>query len=124
MGRGGGRPHNFSEAKLLLRIDAPSQDESTRLLAQTVSFVAITEQERGLSFALRGLFGGYPGKFSISRYSARVKEYGDIDNRDIWEYRLDLTPAEILHMLMHAWELRSAYFDYLLFDKITSIKYS
>ncbi len=101
----------------LLRIDAPSQDESTRLLAQTVSFVAITEQERGLSFALRGLFGGYPGKFSISRYSVRVKEYGDIDNRDIWEYRLDLTPAEILLMLMHVWELQSAYFDYFFLDE-------
>lgn len=101
----------------LLRIDAPTQNEHTRLLAYTLGFAAHTQQERGLPFALKGLFGGYPGRFSIAPYYLRVKEYGDIENRDIWEYNLGLTPTEVRRMLMHVWELRSAHFDYYFLDE-------
>ena len=66
---------------------------------------------------MKGLFGGYPGRFSIVPYYLRVKEYGDIENRDMWEYRLGLTPTEVRRMLMHVWELRSAHFDYYFIDE-------
>ena len=33
-----------------------------------------------------------PGYYSIGPYYEKVKEYGDWESRDIWEYRLDLTP--------------------------------
>ncbi|MGA6924027.1 MAG: DUF4105 domain-containing protein, partial [Desulfosarcina sp.] len=45
------------------------------------------------------------------------KRYGDVENRDIWEYRLALTDEEVLRMLMHAWELKTAYFDYYFLDE-------
>ncbi|MBW1829522.1 MAG: DUF4105 domain-containing protein, partial [Deltaproteobacteria bacterium] len=101
----------------LLRIDTPTQNEHTRLLAYALSFAAHTQHERGISYAVNGLFGGYPGRFSMVPYYLRVKEYGDIENRDIWEYRLDLTPSEVRQMLMHAWELKSAHFDYFFLDE-------
>ena len=101
----------------LLRIDAPTQNEHTRLLAYALSFAAHTQDERGLTYAVKGLFGGYPGRFSIVPYYLRVKEYGDIENRDIWEYRLNLTPSEVRQMLMHVWELKSAHFDYFFLDE-------
>ena len=46
-----------------------------------------------------------------------MKRYGDVENRDIWEYRLALTGEEVLRMLMHVWELKAAYFDYYFLDE-------
>lgn len=101
----------------LLRVDAQGQDEATRLLAKAVNFAANANEEPGVAFAINGVFGGYPGRFSIAPYHRKVKEYGDIENRDIWEYRLNFTPEEIERLLRHLWELRSAYFDYYFFDE-------
>jgi hypothetical protein len=101
----------------LLRIDGQEQDKDTRLLAYTVNFAAVTNQQRGINFALKGLFGGYPGKFSIAPYYLKVKEYGDIENRDIWEYKLNFTKEEVKQLLRHVWEMRSAYFDYYFLDE-------
>jgi hypothetical protein len=101
----------------LLRIDSQKQDEETRLLAYTVNFAAVTGQQRGINFAVKGLFGGYPGMFSIAPYYLKVREYGDIENRDIWEYKLNFTLEEIEQLLRHVWEMRAAYFDYYFLDE-------
>jgi hypothetical protein len=101
----------------LLRIDAKDQDERTRLLAYSISYAAGTDETSGLIFAVRGLFGGYPGVFAITPYYLKVREYSDIENRDVWEYQLTLTPAEIDRLLMHTWELGPTRFDYYFFDE-------
>jgi hypothetical protein len=101
----------------LLRIDAKDQDEKTRLLAYSISYAAGTDETSGLIFAVRGLFGGYPGVFSITPYYLKVREYSDIENRDVWEYQLTLTPEEIDRLLMHVWELGPTRFDYYFFDE-------
>jgi hypothetical protein len=101
----------------LLRIDAKDQDERTRLLAYSISYAAGTDETSGLIFAVRGLFGGYPGVFAITPYYLKVREYSDIENRDVWEYQLTLTPSEIDRLLMHTWELGPTHFDYYFFDE-------
>lgn len=101
----------------LLRVDAKDQGENTRLLAYALNFAAMTDQERGFVFGYKGLFGGYEGRFSIAPYYVKVKEYSEIENRDIWEYRLNLVPEEIERFLMHAWEMQQAYFDYYFLDE-------
>lgn len=101
----------------LLRIDARDQDEKTRLLAYSISYAAGTDETSGLIFAVRGLFGGYPGVFAITPYYLKVREYSDIENRDVWEYQLTLTPKEIDRLLMHVWELGPTHFDYYFFDE-------
>ncbi|MGX2038873.1 Lnb N-terminal periplasmic domain-containing protein [Methylocaldum sp. MU1018] len=98
----------------LLRIDA---EDSADLLAHAASYAARTGGERGMAFALKGLFGGYPGRFSVLPYYLKVKEYGDIENRDLWEYRLDLTPDETMRLLRHLWELGAVYADYFFLDE-------
>ena len=101
----------------LLRIDTPQQDERTRLLSYTINYAAVTDETNGVLFAIKGIFGGYPGQFSILPYYRKVQEYSDLENRDIWEYQLDLTPAEIDRLLEHAWELGPNYFQYYFFDE-------
>ncbi len=101
----------------LLRIDQTGQTEETRLLAYTINYAADVPADAGFTFPIRGIFGGLKGYFSTIPYYMKVKEYRDIDQRDIWEYRLNFTGAQIRWLLMHAWELGNAYFDYYFFDE-------
>ncbi len=101
----------------LLRVDTREQDEQTRLLAYTINYAARSHRQRGIGFAFKGLFGMYHGGHSIAPYYLKVKEYSDIENRDIWEYRLNLDAEEIDRLLRHVWELQSAWFDYYFLDE-------
>ncbi len=87
------------------------------LLAWTVSYAARSERERGLGFALKGLLGGYQGRFSMTPYYDRVKEYSDIESRDIWEYQLAFNENEVRSLLLHLWELLPVYSDYYFIDE-------
>jgi hypothetical protein len=99
-----------------LRLDRRA-DKKPDLLAWTVNFAAYADQGRGLGFAFNGIFGGYPGRFTLAPYYQRVKAYSDIENRDLWEYELNYSPAEVNFMLLHLWELLPAYFDYYFIDE-------
>ena len=101
----------------LLRIDATDQDERTRILANTLSFAAATDETNGLVFAVKGLLGGYAGVYSMLPYYVKVREYGDLENRDLWEYELDFSAEEIERVLRHAWEILPAYYEYYFFDE-------
>ncbi len=96
----------------LLRLDARAQTRQNELLAYAVNFAAETDEDNGLVFAVSGLTGGYSGNFGIYPYYEKVKEYARIENRDLWEYPLLLTPDEISKLLRHLWELRGVNFDY------------
>ncbi|MBI5410457.1 MAG: DUF4105 domain-containing protein, partial [Nitrospirae bacterium] len=99
----------------LLRIDQQGQTEQTRILAYTINFAADVPPDPGIRYVVKGMMGGYKGNFSTTPYYLKVQEYRDIENRDIWEYRLNLTEGQIRRLLMHAWELGNTYFDYYFF---------
>jgi len=101
----------------LFRLDAADQDESTRLLAYGASYAANTNERSGLVFAVKGIFGGYKGLFSVAPYYKLVNRYSDLENRDIWEYELVLTKEQEDQIVRHLWELGSADFDYYFFDE-------
>jgi Domain of unknown function (DUF4105) len=101
----------------LVRVDAKDQDEHTRLLAYAITFAANTDETNGLTYAMSGLFGGYQGVFSVLPYYIKVREYSNLENRDLWEYQLNLAPEEVEWVLMHAWELGPIYFQYYFFDE-------
>lgn len=101
----------------LFRIDQKGQTEQTRILAYTINYAADVPPDVGVEYAIRGIFGGYKGYFSTIPYYLKVQEYRDIENRDIWEYRLNFTDAQVRRMLMHAWELGNASFDYYFFKE-------
>lgn len=105
-----------------LRLDAPGQTEDTRLLAYAVNYAANTGKSNPLTFAWKGLSGGYPGVFSLMPYYDKVKEYSDMENRDLWEYQLSFTPDELQRMLDHLWELRGVDFPYYFLTRNCSFQ--
>lgn len=108
----------------LLRIDPPGAENSgTALLSYALNFGAIVEgADNGMLYAWKGLAGGYPGQFALLPYREKVSEYSSLENRDLWEYRLDLTPEETGRMIEHVWELRQVRFDYFFFDENCSYR--
>ncbi|MDH4344406.1 MAG: DUF4105 domain-containing protein, partial [Nitrospira sp.] len=101
----------------LFRVDQNGQTEQTRILAYTINYAADVPPDAGLAYPVRGIFGSYKGYFSTIPYYLKVQQYRDIENRDIWEYRLNLTENQLRRFLMHAWELGNAYFDYFFFKE-------
>ncbi|MFC4259310.1 DUF4105 domain-containing protein [Marinobacter lacisalsi] len=102
-----------------LRLDPPKEDgETNLLLANTISYAAdAAEHDSEILFAYRGIVGGYPGITSVRPYYEMVKVYSDIENRDLWEYELNLNQDEVDQMLAHTWEIRNRNFDYYFFDE-------
>jgi hypothetical protein len=102
-----------------LRLDPqplPGQATSP-LLSYAVSYAANGDEREGVAYAFKGLTGLYAGQFTNSPYYLRIREYNDLENRDIWEYELNLTPEEIDRLLAHTWELGPTKFDYYFFDE-------
>jgi hypothetical protein len=102
---------------LLLRVDQKGQTEATRILAYTINYAAEMPPDTGVEYVYLGVFGGYTGYFSTMPYYLKAKEYGDFENRDIWEYRLNFTRDQLHRVLVHAWEMGNASFDYFFFKE-------
>ena len=98
----------------LIRIDG---DYQSKLLSYATTYAAYADDTNGILYAFKGIFGYYKGYFTILPYYEKIKEYNDLEQRDIWEYRLNLTEDEVSKMLLHLWELREIYSDYYFFDE-------
>ena len=100
----------------LLRIDQHGKKNSA-LTAYAINYEAKTVNENSASFVWKGLTGGYPASFSLMPYFEKVKEYGAMESRDLWEYPLNLTPDETRFLVNHTWEMREIQFPYYFLSK-------
>lgn len=106
-----------------LRVDPEDVEEGSSWLSYAVNFGAeINNQDNSILYAYRGLFGGYPGFFSVIPYYEKINVYSRLENRDLWEYDLNLTTAETQALVWHLWELRNIDFDYYFFDENCSYR--
>lgn len=108
----------------LLRIDqADVTSNNTALLSYALNFGAYIEgMDNSILYAWKGLMGGYPGLFALVPYREKLAEYSRLENRDLWEYKLNLTPEETGRMVEHVWELKQVRFDYYFFDENCSFR--
>jgi hypothetical protein len=100
-----------------LKFHGRDNSDDRDLLNYGVSFAADSGRDGGASFAIRGLFGGYRGYFSLLPYHQTLHTYSNLEGRDIWEYRLALSPAEVDFLVDHLLELKQTWFDYYFVDK-------
>ena len=91
----------------------------SRLLSYAINYAADANPDdtNAAAFAVKGLFGGYFGKYSLLPYYEKLKEYRDTEQRDIWEYDLNLNEEEVLRMTRHIWELNGTQSDYYFFTE-------
>lgn len=91
----------------------------SKLLSYAVNYAADADpnKENGFLFAIKGLFGGYFGTYSLLPYYDKLKEYRDTESRDVFEYDLNLSEDEVLKMVMHIWELNGTRSYYYFFTE-------
>lgn len=100
----------------LLRINSAY---NSRLLSYAINYSAEIEAKKTnlIMSATKGLSGGFPGSYSLLPYYEKLKEYRDTEQRDVWEYDLNLSEEEVIKMLMHIWELKNTKSDYFFFTQ-------
>jgi len=108
----------------LLRLDPEDIDDDSSWLSWSLNFTADTgtDSANSAGYAIKGITGAYPGKFHVIPYFQKLQEYGAIENRDIWEYKLDLNPEEVGRIVRHSWELRDIRFAYYFFRENCSFR--
>jgi len=103
-----------------IRFDRPDHNH---LLSYTLSYAAsYDESDNVLVYSWKGITGGYPGKFFLQAYFETLQEYSDIEQRDIWEYQLNLDNQEIDQLIRHLWEVKGVNFDYFFFRENCSYR--
>lgn len=98
----------------LIRIDGSNR---SHLISHAVNYAAETTDTNGFLYAFKGLTGRYRGYYSLLPYYTKVKEYNDLEHRDMWEYRLKLSEEEVVRMVTHIWELYQIGSSYYFLDE-------
>ncbi len=99
----------------LLRMNkAPSARDGQRyeLLDYGVNYAANADSSNPIVYAVKGLFGGFPGTFTTLPYFYKVREYNNAESRDLWEYELTLQPEIVDMLIKHIWEVGPTYANY------------
>ncbi len=101
---------------IFMRFDSAKPGEFNRLGDTTVGYTVNSGGDFGPLFLAQSLAGGFPGNFVSVPYFMKVREYADLENRDLWEYQTDFTPEEIDKMHAFIWEQSFTYVDYYFAD--------
>jgi len=100
-----------------IRLDRKEKYTETDLLSYVVNYAANPTTTNALFYAILGLTGGFHGTFSTLPYYMKVREYGSMEHRDLWEYHLNVSDEQLDYVLRHIWELGSTYFNYYYIDE-------
>ena len=76
----------------LLRFDAEEGGERRDLLAYAGELLRRPRGDGAVDLHRQGIVRRLPGFFNVQPYYEKVSEYADWEQRDIWEYELDLSP--------------------------------
>ena len=100
----------------LLRLD-PAKSADLNLVSYALNYAATPDtHDNDFAYAWKGLTGKYPSQYSLMPYYHKVKEYGDLESRDLWEYELNLSPEATAFIVKHIWELQEVEFPYYFID--------
>lgn len=99
-----------------LRAHNPKNIKQLDLLDYGINYAAVTGTDDGASFALKGLLGFYPGSYSMLPFHQKMREYTNLEGRNLWEYKLKLSPEEVELMIDHLLELGSSVAPYYFLD--------
>ncbi len=108
---------NSAFGHTLLRLSRFEDSAETELLDYGINFAAEARAVNPLVYMVKGLLGGYPGRFNAVPYYYKIREYTNGEFRDLWSYELNLTTPQVFDLVDHIWELGRASFDYYYFDE-------
>jgi hypothetical protein len=78
----------------------------------------IPDDVGSVSYAVKGLTGGFDAKFSYDTFENQIERYNNMESRDIWEYELSLSEEQTIDLTLHLYELiQNARWEYFFFDE-------
>jgi hypothetical protein len=91
-----------------LKLINPDLGKNKDLTNYGVNYAAHTDRSDGVLYALKGLFGFYQGVFTMLPYHQKIREYVNVEGRDLWEYPLRFSPDEVDFLVDHLIEIEQA----------------
>ena len=102
----------------LLKLNTDSTDDQFGLFDSTLNYGALVpENENMLLYVVKGLGGGYEAGFSDKYFYTQDMVYSHTEQRDIWDYRLNLSDEQRILLIFHIWEIVGHKFAYYFLDK-------
>jgi hypothetical protein len=90
---------------------------SSFMLYPVVNYAADVGGQSRLEVNLKGIKGSLLGRYTLLPFHEKVREYSDIENRDLWLLPVRLTDAERLLLVAHLYELQKQQFYFRIHDK-------
>jgi hypothetical protein len=88
-----------------LKLGNPENKKSKELIDYGINYAADGNRNESVFYALKGLFGAYSGYFTMLPYHQKIREYTNMEGRDLWEYRLNLSPEQVDELVDHFLEM-------------------
>ncbi len=82
------------------------------LLDDAVNYAAQVADPHDPLYPVKGLTGLYPGRWAMLPYYSKVQEYSNFESRDLYEYDLQLSPADMSKLSLVLWEQGAFYSNY------------
>ncbi len=95
-----------------LKLSNPKNAGGLELLDYGINYAARTGDTQGALYALYGLFGYFKGSFGLLPYHQMIKEYTNLEGRDLWEYELNFTEEEVKNLLRILLNEEQIQYDY------------
>ncbi len=107
----------------IMKFNSNDKDDTKGFFDLTLGFGAmVPENENGIFYVLRGLFGGYKSGFSDKYYYTQDIMYTRTEFRDMWDYQLNLTDDQRTFLILHIWEIIGSKFAYYFLTKNCSYR--
>lgn len=92
--------------------------QQSELLNYSLNYGAIiTDNENPIVYIVKGIFGGYDAAYSDKQFFRHQHNYGEVELRDLWDYKLALSATDIELIVAHIWEVLPNKFDYFFIDE-------
>lgn len=100
-----------------LKVKTKDSTEENDFLDYAVDFSAQVTTKNPILYGILGIFGGFSGKFSLMPYYVKIKEYNDMESRDLWDFELNFSRDDVDFFVYHLFEMNRAKIDYFYFKE-------
>lgn len=77
-----------------------------KTVEHAVSYFTVIDPLNPVSLVYKSLFEGMPGKLALLPYRTHIERYQNQENRNIWQYQLNLSSQQKQLIHAHIWELK------------------
>lgn len=89
------------------------ENSKGELKQHALTYFTNISQVSPLKLVSGSLLTGLPGYYALSPYEKILARYQNKENRNIWDYKLDLSSEQIELLTSHFWELKNSKAKYL-----------